>query len=110
MSQLLAPSRIGRCSAASRSYLLGPDGPAGPPPGHRLRSGGYMAATRSGTKGKISRLDVSTLSGEPRLPDLRAAVRLAGPAAARRAGLFVEDDVAARQADVALMAAGRALV
>jgi hypothetical protein len=66
MSQLLAPSRIGRCPAASRSYLPGPDGPAEPPPGHRLRSGGYMAATRSGTKGKISRLDVSTLSGEPR--------------------------------------------
>ena len=66
MSQLLAPSRIGRCPAASRSYLPGPDGPAEPPPGHRLRSGGYIAATRSGTKGKISRLDVSTLSGEPR--------------------------------------------
>ncbi len=59
---------IGRCSAASRSFLRGPDGPAGPPPGHRLRSGGYMAAIRSGTKGKISPTDVSTLSGEPRRP------------------------------------------
>ena len=57
---------IGRCSAASRSFLPGPDGPAGPPPGHRLRSGGYMAATRKRDQGKISPLDVSTLSGEPR--------------------------------------------
>ena len=64
---------IGRCSAASRSFLHSrlPDGspPAGAPPGHRLRSGGYMAAIRSGTKGKISPHDVSTLSGEPRPPD-----------------------------------------
>ena len=35
---------IGRCSALSRSFLLGPDGPAGAPPGHCLRSGVYMAA------------------------------------------------------------------
>jgi hypothetical protein len=68
MNPASPPLSIGRCSAVSRSFLLGPDGPAGPPPGHRLRSGGYMAATRSGTKGKISRLDVSTLSGEPRCP------------------------------------------
>jgi hypothetical protein len=54
---------IGRCSAASRSFLLGPGGPAGAPPGHRLRSGGYMAAIRSGTKGKISPTNVFTLSG-----------------------------------------------
>lgn len=38
----------------------------GPPPGHRLRSGGYMAATKKRDQGKISPLDVSTLSGEPR--------------------------------------------
>jgi len=38
------PPSIGRCSALSRSFLLGPDGPAGAPPGHRLRSGAYMAA------------------------------------------------------------------
>jgi hypothetical protein len=35
---------IGRCSARSRPFLLGPDGPAGAPPGQRLRSGSYMAA------------------------------------------------------------------
>ena len=33
----------------------------GPPPGHRLRSGGYMAATKKRDQGKISPLDVSTL-------------------------------------------------
>jgi hypothetical protein len=44
MSRLLRRPRIGRCSALSRSFLLGPCGPAGAPPGHRLRSGGYMAA------------------------------------------------------------------
>ena len=61
---------IGRCSLESRSFLHRrlPDGSpaAGAPPGHHLRSGGYMAAIRSGTKGKISPHDVSTLSGEPR--------------------------------------------
>ena len=39
--------RIGRCSALSRSFLLGPDGPAGAPPGQHLRSGSYMAANGS---------------------------------------------------------------
>ena len=67
---------IRRYSAASRSFLPGPGGPAGAPPGHSLRSGGYMAANRSGTKNKISPTDVSTLSGEPRLP----------PAGGRRLG------------------------
>src|SRR5215469_192654 len=32
--------------ALSRSFLPGPDGPAGAPPGQRLRSGSYMAATK----------------------------------------------------------------
>ena len=66
---------ICRCPAASRSFLLGPGGPAGAPPGHRLRSGGYMAAIRSGTKDKISPTDVSTLSGEPRGVRLPADLR-----------------------------------
>ena len=39
MTLLLLPASIRRCSAESRSFLLGPDGPAGAPPGHRLRSG-----------------------------------------------------------------------
>jgi hypothetical protein len=67
MSRLLAPSSIRRCSTVSRSFLLGPDGPAGPPPGHRLRSGSYMAAKKNRDQGKISPIDVSTLSGEPRV-------------------------------------------
>ena len=61
-----APPSIGRCSAASRSFLRGPDGPAGAPPGHNLRSGAYMAASRKRDTNKISPIRVSTLSGEPR--------------------------------------------
>jgi len=61
-----APPSIGRCSAASRSFLRGPDGPAGAPPGHSLRSGAYMAANRKRDHNKISSIRVSTLSGEPR--------------------------------------------
>src|ERR1039458_4542984 len=80
---------IGRCSAASRSSLLGPDGPAGAPPGHRLRSGGYMAAIRSGTKGNISPTDVSTLSGEPRLSDRRSCCGYAVSLDCRRTGLHM---------------------
>jgi len=57
---------IARCSVASRSFLLGPDGPAGPPPGHHLRSGGYIAAIRERDRTKISPFEVSTLPGEPR--------------------------------------------
>src|SRR5215471_10963157 len=63
-----APPSIGRCSAASRSFLRGPNGPAGAPPGHRLRSGVYMAASRKRDQTKISPIRVSTLSGEPRVP------------------------------------------
>lgn len=47
MPPLRAPSSISRCPEESRSFLLGPDGPAGAPPGHHLRSGGYMAATEA---------------------------------------------------------------
>jgi len=61
-----ASPSIGRCSAASRSFLRGPNGPAGAPPGHRLRSGVYMAASRKRDQTKISPIRVSTLSGEPR--------------------------------------------
>jgi hypothetical protein len=61
---------IGRCSAVSRSFLRRqlPDGTRlrGAPPGHRLRSGGYMAANKKLDQGKISQSKVSTLSGEPR--------------------------------------------
>jgi len=42
MPVLLPPSTIGRCSPSSRSFLLGPDGPAGAPPGQDLRSGALI--------------------------------------------------------------------
>jgi len=50
-------------------------GPAGAPPGHHLRSGDYMAATKKRGQSKISPIEVSTLSGEPRLGVLRARPR-----------------------------------
>jgi hypothetical protein len=42
MTPPLQPPTIGRCSASSRSFLLGPDGPAGAPPGQALRSGALI--------------------------------------------------------------------
>ena len=66
MTPLPRPSSIRPCSALSRSFLLGPFGPAGAPPGQRLRSGSYMAANEAGQASKISSIKVSTLSGEPR--------------------------------------------
>ncbi len=66
MTLLLPPASIGRCSAASRSFLLGPDGPAGPPPGHRLRSGAFIGQGED-SENKIRLNKVSTLSGEPRV-------------------------------------------
>jgi hypothetical protein len=35
----LQPPATGRCPASSRSFLPGPDGPAGAAPGQALRSG-----------------------------------------------------------------------
>jgi hypothetical protein len=66
MTSLPLPSSIRRSSPLSRSFLLGPSGPAGAPPGQRLRSGSYMAANEAGQASKISSIRVSTLSGEPR--------------------------------------------
>jgi hypothetical protein len=61
---------IRRCSAASRLFPRRqlPDGTRlrGTPPGHCLRSCGYMAANKKRDQGKISQSEVSTLSGEPR--------------------------------------------
>jgi len=42
MTPLPRPARIRRCSARSTLFLLGPDGPAGAPPGQRLRSGALI--------------------------------------------------------------------
>ena len=66
MTPLLPPASIRRCSAKSRSFLLGPDGPAGAPPGQRLRSGASIGQGEDG-ENKIRLNRVSTLSGEPRL-------------------------------------------
>jgi hypothetical protein len=65
MTPPLPPTSIRRCSAQSRSSLLGPDGPAGPPPGQRLRSGVSIGQGGDG-ENKIRLNKVSTLSGEPR--------------------------------------------
>jgi hypothetical protein len=66
MVPLLRPPSLRRCSAPSRSFLLGPDGPAGAPPGQALRSGAYIGPAKTPGKNKISQFRVSTLSGEPR--------------------------------------------
>jgi hypothetical protein len=73
MTPLLPPSSICWCSPLSRSSLLGPYGPAGPPPGQRLRSSSYIAANEAGQTSKISSIKVSTLSGEPRYADPQGA-------------------------------------
>src|SRR6266516_3177177 len=68
MPALLPPSTIGRCSASSRSYLLGPDGPAGAPPGQGLRSGALIGHT--GEPGAKTR---SVLQKSPRFEGNPAA-------------------------------------
>jgi hypothetical protein len=66
MTLLLLPASIRQCSAESRSFLLGPNGPAGAPPnGHRLRSGVSIGQGEDG-EDKIRLNKISTLSGEPR--------------------------------------------
>ena len=67
------------CHVPIRSFLLGPEGPAGAPPGQRLRPGGYMAANRSADKPRSAQFKVSTLSGEPR-SRVASLVCDAGPA------------------------------
>jgi hypothetical protein len=66
MTPLLAPASIRRCPAKSRSFLLGPEGPAGAPPGQRLRSGALIGLREKPAKNKIRLNEVSTLRGEPR--------------------------------------------
>ena len=66
MTPLPPPPTIGRCSASSRSFLLGPDGPAGAPPGQALRSGALIGLREKRVKNKIRHKKVSTLRGEPR--------------------------------------------
>ena len=70
MTLLLRPASIRRCSAESRSFLLGPDGPAGAPPGHRLRSGVSIGQGEDGEK-KIRLNKISTLQGDPAWPAIQ---------------------------------------
>jgi hypothetical protein len=50
MSPLHPPARMCRCSALSRSFLRGPDGPCGAPSGQDLRSGSLMGKGEPGPK------------------------------------------------------------
>ena len=59
------PPSIGRCSVLSRSFLLGPDGPAGAPPGQALRSGSYMAARRSEDTARSTQSECPHFQGNP---------------------------------------------
>ena len=66
MTPLLPPGSIRRCPAQSRSFLLGPDGPAGAPPGHRLGSGVLIGLRENREQKKDPYYKVSTVRGEPR--------------------------------------------
>ena len=66
MTPPLQPPTIGRCSASSRSFLLGPDGPAGAPPGQRLRSGALIGLRENREQKQDPYYKVSTVRGEPR--------------------------------------------
>ena len=48
MTPPLPPSTIGRCPASSRSFLLGPDGPAGAPPNRKITSLSLSVAAAGG--------------------------------------------------------------
>ena len=67
MTPPLPPASIRRCPAQSRSFLRGPDGPAGAPPGHRLGSGVLIGLRENREQKKDPYYKVSTVRGEPRL-------------------------------------------
>jgi hypothetical protein len=66
MTPPLQPPAIGRCPASSRSFLLGPDGPAGTPPGQAPRSGALMGLPENREQEQDPYYGVSTVRGEPR--------------------------------------------
>ena len=72
MPALLPPPTIGRCSVSSRSFLLGPDGPAGAPPGQALRSGALIGLRENREHKQDPYYGVSTVRGEPRSAVLAA--------------------------------------
>jgi hypothetical protein len=74
MIPLLPPPRMRRCSAQSRSFLLGPDGPCGASTwtGPALRQS--HRTTRTGTK-QGQQIKVSAVSGELRFTFKASGVR-----------------------------------
>ena len=76
MTPPLQPSTISRCSASSRSFLLGPDGPAGAPPGQALRSGALIGLRENREHKQDPYYGVSTVRGEPRGCQVLAAVSM----------------------------------
>src|SRR6478735_3990696 len=66
MPPLLPPPSLGRCSAPSRSFPRGPDGPAGAPPGQDLRSGALIGPRENPEQKQDPYYKVSTVPGEPR--------------------------------------------
>jgi hypothetical protein len=89
MPALPPPSTIGRYSASSRSFLLGPDGPAGAPPGQGLRSGALIELRENPEQEQDPYYKVSTVSGEPR--GLVAAVQVDGDAHADPYPLYLDN-------------------
>jgi hypothetical protein len=65
MTPLPPPASIRRCSARSRSFLLGPDGPARAPPGQRLRSGALIELRENREQKQDPYYEVSTVRGQP---------------------------------------------
>jgi hypothetical protein len=68
MTPPLQPPTIGRCSASSRSFLLGPDGPARAPPGQALRSGALMGLRENREQNKIRITESPRFEGNPAGP------------------------------------------
>ena len=77
ITPLLPPSSIARCSAKSRSFLLGPDGPAGASTWTAPALRRSHRARENRGQNKISSIKVSTVRGEPR--DDRAPWRAKQP-------------------------------
>ena len=69
MPALLRPPTMGRRSASSRSFLLGPDGPAGAPPGQALRSGALIGPREDLEQKQDPHYKVSTVRGAPAGPE-----------------------------------------
>jgi hypothetical protein len=76
MSRFLHCPGSAGAQALSRSFLLGPDGPAGAPPGQRLRSGGYMAANGKRDNQDQLKSECPRFQGNPALEIFRRLLLL----------------------------------